>query len=288
MKYSFICAEKAVWPVLVMCRALGVSRSGFYSAQKRPESKRAYEDRRLTVLARAAHAESGGCYGSPRIHEALKDSGEKLSRKRVVRLMQQSGLVGKAPRKFVCTTDSKHHLSPAENVLAQDFSAAKPNQRWVGDVTFLKTPAGWLYLAVIVDLYSRYVVGWATSAVNDTQLVRRALDMAVQHRKPYAGLLFHSDRGSTYASSGYQATLKSYGMRCSMSRRGNCYDNAVVESFFRTLKTELAEEFESHSDGKRKLFEYIEGFYNTRRKHSSLGYRSPAQFETEFLNPTVL
>jgi transposase InsO family protein len=218
-------------------------------------------------------------YGSPRVHRALKKQGIPVSRKRVIRLMQEGGLVGRPKRRFKCTTNSNHDQPVAPNLLGRQFSATAPNQRWVGDTTELRIPNGKLYLAVILDLFSRFVVGWALSAVNDRHLTIRALDMAIRRRCPGAGLMHHSDQGSTYASEDYQGVLERHGITCSMSRRGNCLDNAAMESWNSTLKVELGEDFNSPADAKAELFDFIEVFYNQTRMHSSLDYASPAEFE---------
>ncbi len=278
MKFAFIQAERAL-RIARLCRALGVSRAGFYSWSTRPQSTHDVEDQRLKVLVHEAHLKGRTHYGSPRVHRALKKQKIRISRKRVVRLMQEEGLVGRARRRFRCTTDSDHDLPVAENLLARDFKAGAPNQRWVGDTTELLIPNGKLYLAAILDLYSRFVVGWAVSAVNDKHLTLRALDLALRRRCPGAGLLHHSDQGCTYASEDYQAVLEQHGITCSMSRRGDCYDNAAMESWNSTLKSELGERFESPADAKAKLFDYIEVFYNQTRMHSSIDYMSPAEFE---------
>jgi transposase InsO family protein len=280
VKFAFVEAEKASFPIAFMCRHLGVSPSGFYAWRKRPESPRSWEDRRLSVLVRESHELSRQNYGSPRIHEDLKQAKKiQISRKRVIRLMQQLGLKGKTRRSWVKTTDSRHNLPVAPNLLQRNFEASAPNQRWVGDITYLRSPEGWLYLAAILDLHSRMIVGWAVSAVIDRHLVIKALNEALRRRAPGVGLLHHSDQGSQYASEDYQDVLEANGITCSMSRRGECYDNAAMESWFGTLKTELGESFEGHADAKRKLFDYIEIFYNQKRRHSSLGYVSPAEFE---------
>ncbi len=278
MKFAFI-AEKAELGVARLCRALAVSRAGFYAWCRRPQSAHDIEDERLKVLVHEAHAQGRKYYGSPRVHRALKKQQVQVSRKRVVRLMQEEGLVGRARRRFKCTTDSNHNLPVAANILGRDFKADAPNQRWVGDTTELLTPMGKLFLAVIIDLYSRFVVGWALSAVNDRHLTIKALDMALRRRCPGAGLLHHSDQGSTYASEDYQDILEQNGITCSMSRRGNCLDNAAMESWNSTLKSELGEHFDSPADTKEKVFDYIEVFYNQIRMHSSIGYCSPAEFE---------
>jgi transposase InsO family protein len=281
MKFAFIEAEKARWPVAIMCRVLRVSRSGLYASQKRPESKRCREDRRLTLLTRQAHVEGRRAYGSPRIHRELKAQGIDIGRNRVIRLMNAEGIQGKVRRRFVRTTDSEHTLPTAPNLLNRRFNPEGPNQRWASDITYLRTPQGWMYLAAVIDLYSRYVVGWSVSALIDRHLVMRALEMAIKRRCPSAGLLHHSDQGSQYASEDYQKLLEQRGITCSMSRRGNCYDNAAMESWFGTLKTELGESFPSHAEGKHQLFDYIEVFYNQKRRHSALGYLSPAEYERQ-------
>ena len=279
MKFAFIDAEKAEVPVAAMCRALKVSKSGYYASRRRAESSHAKEDRRLRVLCKEAHERSRRNYGSPRIHEALKKQGEHVSRKRVVRLMKLEGIAGKRRRRWTRTTDSNHEFPIALNLLNRDFTPAAPNQCWAGDVTFLRTPYGFVYLAVVLDLFSRFVIGWAVSAVNDRNLVLAALRMALKRRCPGPGLLHHTDQGSPYASEDYQRVLDDNDIVCSMSRRGNCYDNAAVESFFGTFKTELAEDFESAADVKTQAFDYIEIFYNQQRMHSALGQESPADYE---------
>jgi putative transposase len=279
VKFAFIGAEKANFPIAFMCRHLGVSTSGFYVWRQRPECARAREDRRLAVLTREAHELSRRAYGSPRVHQELKSQGIAISRKRVIRLMRDQGLKGKVRRRWVKTTDSNHELPVAPNLLGRNFLASAANRRGVGDITYLRTNEGWLYLAVVLDLYSRMVVGWAVSAVIDRHLVIKALQMALKRRCPDSGLLHHSDRGSQYASEEFQKALEAHGITCSMSRRGDCYDNAAMESWFGTLKTELGESFDTHAEAKRQLFDYIEVFYNRRRRHSSLGYLSPAEFE---------
>ena len=257
-----------------------VSTSGYYAARGRAESRHAQEDRRLRILVKASFDESRQRYGSPRVHEDLIEQGVRVSQKRVARLMQEDGLVARPRKRFKMTTMSEHDQPVAPNLLGRQFDAQAPNQRWVGDTTELLIGSNAkLYLAAILDLYSRFTVGWAVSAVNDRHLTIKALEMALKRRCPDAGLLHHSDQGCTYASEDYQAVLKAHGITCSMSRRGNCYDNAAMESFFSTLKSELGERFESHGDAKMELFDYIEVFYNQRRRHSTLGQISPAQYE---------
>jgi len=279
VKYRFVDAEKASFPVSMLCRELGISRSGYYARHSRPPSARRVEDRRLKTLIHLAHREGRRNYGRPRIHAELKKAGEHVSAKRVARLMREESLAGKLRRRFARTTDSNHDQPVFENVLDRDFTATAPNQRWVGDITYLRTPNGFIYLAAVLDLYSRAIVGWAVSAIIDRRLAMAALEDALTRRCPDPGLLHHSDRGCQYASDDYQKLLSANGITCSMSRRGNCLDNAAMESWFGTMKTELGEDFESPSEAKRQLFDYIEVFYNRKRLHSSLGYVSPAEFE---------
>ena len=259
-----------------------MTRSGYYAWRARPESAHARRDRRLKVLVQASFTESKQRYGSPRIHRDLVAQDEAVSRKRVVRLMREAGVKARQRKRFKCTTMSDHDQPVAANLLDRQFMAAAPTQRWVGDTTeFVIGESGQLYLAAILDLYSRFIVGWAISAVNDRHLTIRALEMALKRRCPDAGLLHHSDQGSTYASEDYQDVLAAHGITCSMSRRGNCHDKAVIESFFSTLKTELVDRFPIFSEAKMELFDYIEPFYNQRRRHSTLGQISPAAFERQ-------
>ena len=288
MRFPFIAAEKAHHSLALLCRCLRVTRSGFYAWEGRPESAHAKRDRRLKVLVRASFDASKGRYGSPRIHRDLReDHQERVSRKRVIRLMQEDGLTARVRKRFTCTTMSDHDQPVAANLLDRQFTAVAPNQRWVGDTTeFVIGEDGKLYLAAILDLYSRFIVGWAVSAVNDRHLTLNALRMALKRRCPEAGLLHHSDQGSTYASEDYQDVLEAHGITCSMSRRGNCHDNAVMEAFFSSLKSELADRFHSCGDAKMALFDYIEVFYNQRRRHSTIGYASPAAFERAAAAPS--
>jgi putative transposase len=238
-------------------------------------------DERLGVEIAAIHAESRQRYGSPRIHAELLDRGCRTGRKRVARLMRVRGLAGRRRRRFRVTTQSRHPFPVAPNVLARQFARAAPDQAWVTDITYIPTGEGWLYLAVILDLCSRFAVGWALSERITDALTLGALDMALARRRPLSGLLHHSDRGSQYASGGYQRVLAQHGIVCSMSRRGNCWDNAVAESFFATLKIELVHDaaWTTRAAARRDLFEYLEPFYNGRRRHSALGYLSPRAFE---------
>jgi putative transposase len=280
VRFRFIAAEQAYHSLSLLCRCLRVTRSGFYAWRQRPASARAQRDRRLKVLVHASFEASKHRYGSPRIHRDLLEQDVRVSRKRVIRLMQEEGLQARVHKRYTGTTMSDHDHPVAANVLDRQFTADAPNQRWVGDTTeFVIGESGKLYLAAILDLFSRFVVGWAVSAVNNRHLTIKALEMALQRRCPAVGLLHHSDQGCTYASEDYQDRLAARGLICSMSRRGNCYDNAVMESFFSTVKSELADQFASNADAKMELFDYIEVFYNQRRRHSTLGQISPAAFE---------
>ena len=281
MRFAFVDAQKAVWPVNVMCEVLGVSRSGYYAWQGRPASSRELVDGELVVEIKAAHEAGRGHYGSPRVHRALRRNGRRVGKKRIARLMQREGIVAKRRKKFRVTTDSKHADPIAPNVLDRDFDVALPNTAWVTDVTYVSTLQGWLYLAAILDLCSRRVVGWATSAHNDRQLALDALDCATKARNPSPGLLHHSDRGSTYASGDYRDALTNLAMIPSMSRKGDCWDNAVAESFFATIKGEMLddESFETRAQATAAIADYIDGFYNVHRLHSSIDYVSPIEFE---------
>jgi putative transposase len=280
VRFRFIATEKAHHALSLLCHCMRVTRSAFYAWQNRSESAHAKRDRQLKVLVHASFAASKGRYGSPRIHRDLLEQKEHVSRKRVIRLMQEEQLQARVRKRFTCTTMSDHDQPVAANLLDRNFTADAPNQRWVGDTTeFVIGESGKLYLAAILDLFSRLIVGWAVSAVNDRHLAIKALEMALKRRSPEAGLLHHSDQGCTYASEDYQRILDARGITCSMSRRGDCYDNAVIESFFSTVKSELADRFNSFGEAKMALFDYIEVFYNQRRRHSTLGQISPAAFE---------
>ncbi len=281
MRYQFIRAEKAYYPVSVLCRVLQVSRSGFYAWLSQGESCRQQQDRQLLPQIRVAFEASRRTYGSPRIFEELQVWGIPCSRRRVERLMQEAGITPPRKRRFKKTTDSDHPYATAENILDRDFSSPAPNHRWSTDITYIWTWEGWLYLAVVMDLYSRRIIGWAMRKTLARELVLSALRMALEGRNPEGGLIHHSDRGSQYASDDYQRVLKRRGIQCSMSRRGDCWDNAVVESFFATLKQELIHRrrFLTRCEATQEIFDYIEVFYNRQRRHSSLGYLSPAEFE---------
>lgn len=267
-----------------MCRVLEVSRSGYYAWRQRQgtEGRRAEENRRLTERIRGIFAGSRETYGAPRIHAVLRREGKSCGQNRVARLMAAAGIRSRVRRKFrVKTTDSNHGLPIADNLLQGHFAADRPDQIWVADITYIPTDEGWLYLASILDVCSRMIVGWSIQPTLKTGLVLSALFMALGRRTPPAGLVHHSDRGSQYASKEYRDSLEDHGLLSSMSRKGNCYDNAMKESFFHTLKTELVHQrdYRSHEEARASVFEYIEVFYNRQRVHSSLGYLSPVEFE---------
>jgi transposase InsO family protein len=287
VRFRFVEAEKAYYPIRLMCRCLAVSRSGYYAWRNRSPSARSRQDARLKVEIAASHTASRRTYGSPRILRDLREEGHGVSRKRVARLMRELGLEGRRKRRFRATTDSTHRFPVAPNVLMRDFNVEAPNTAWVTDITYLATLEGWLYLAVILDLFSRKVVGYAMSERIDRALVLEALGQALASRPGAHDLVHHSDRGSQYASHDYREALDQAGLMCSMSRRGNCWDNAVAESFFGTLKMELLYELPLQTRGATRsaVADYIEVFYNVRRRHSSLGYRSPVEFELRNGNP---
>jgi transposase InsO family protein len=281
VRFAFIDAEKANHDVSTLCRVLQVQRSGYYAWRSREESAREVEDKKLVVEIRAVFEEKKRRYGSPRVCHELRGRGIRVGRHRVARLMRAQRLQARPRRKFVCTTDSTHGLPTPSNILDRKFDVDAPDRVWAGDVTFLPTSEGWLYLAVLLDLYSRRIVGWSMSERNDESLTLAALRMAINQRQPEPGLVHHSDRGTTYASGRYQDELAKHSMVCSMSRKGNCWDNAVVESFFSTLDIECASSrpFSSRATARREVATYILGFYNPTRLHSSLGYMSPMEFE---------
>ena len=281
MKFAFIAAKQVAFPVVAMCRALKVSPSGFYAWKKRPAPLRTSADKRLTAAIVDAHGRSRGVYGSPRVHRELRARGVRVGAKRVARLMRDRGIRGCRKRRFVRTTNSNHDDPVAPNVLDRDFAAAAPNEAWVGDVTYIATAEGWLYLAVLLDLFSRRVVGWATSELNDRELALAALQQAARTRRPGPGLVHHTDRGSPYASEDYRAALAAHGMVASMSRTGDCYDNAVAESFFASAKAEWLdrEDYLTRKAATASIRQYIDGFYNPARRHSYLDYVSPLEFE---------
>ena len=269
------------YPISVLCETLGVSLSGYHAWKNRPLSQHQREDNQLAEHIHVVYQACRQVYGSPRIHAELRDQGITVSRKRVARLMREQGLSASRRHHRTTTTRSEPGARVAPNLLEQDFTASRPNEKWTGDITAIWTYEGWLYLAVVLDLYSRRVIGWAMAASQDEALIERAFQMALLARHPPAGVLFHSDRGSQYTSDAYRALLADIGATVSMSRTGNCYDNAVTESFFGTLKGECVERFSFQTRGQARqtIFEYVESFYNRVRRHSSLGYVSPAVYE---------
>jgi len=281
MRFTFIAAEKAIYPVRVLCRVLQVTRSGFYAWLGRRPSPRAQANARLQLAIRASHVQSRRNYGSPRVQRDLVAQGFKTSRNRVARQMRAMGLVARRPKRFRVTTDSNHQHRVATNVLKREFAVAGPNQAWVTDITYLWTREGWLYLAVVLDLFARRVVGWAMAEHLRTSLALEALHQALGRRLPAPGLVHHSDRGTQYASDAYRKVLKGHGLVCSMSRKANCWDNAVAESFFSTLKMELIHRrtWDDRATARLAVAEYIECFYNSERRHSTLDYQSPAEHE---------
>lgn len=282
MKFAFIKEHLCAYPVDVSCDVLAVSRSGYYAWLERPISARATRRAALATKARAVHVENRCVYGSPRLHRALAAAGEVVCENTVARVMRDNGIRAKAKKKHVPrTTDSAHQQPVAANVLDRKFTAPLPNQKWAVDITYIPTDQGWLYLAGVIDLCSRRIVGWSMNDHMRTELVSDALSMALAGRNPKAGLLHHSDRGVQYASDDYQKRLSDHGIGCSMSGRGDCWDNAAMESFWATLKTELVhhERYATHEQARASIFEYIEVFYNRKRLHSSLGYLSPEAFE---------
>ena len=290
MKYACIRLYRQQFSVVGMCRALHVSRAGFYAAEGRASSTRARENEVLCALINTIHERSRRTYGSPRIHRELRAGGWRCGRQRVARLMREAGLRARTRRRWrPATTNSKHLYAVADNVLQRRFSitaAGGPDRVWCGDITYIRTREGWLYLAVLLDLGTRMVVGWAMSESLEAELSLAALRMALGRRQPQPGLLHHSDRGVQYAATDYQELLAAYNIRASMSRRANCYDNAVAESFFATLRWELLErqEWVSRTEARSALFEYIEVWYNRSRRHSALDYLSPWQFEQRLLS----
>lgn len=283
MKYRHVINHAGQYPLKLMCRALKVHPQGYHQWQSRSEArkKRADAERALKDRIAISHARSRRTYGRVRVTKDLRAEGILVNEKRVGRLMKEEGLRAKAARKFKATTNSKHDKRVHPNTLDRDFIATRPNEKWVGDITYLWTEEGWLYLAVVIDLFSRKVVGWAIQDRMTSDLVCTALRRAIKHRGCVAHTLCHFDRGSQYASDIFQALLKKHGFACSMSRKGNCWDNAVAESFFHSLKVEAVygETIRTKNEARRSIFDWIEGFYNTHRRHSTLNYLSPAQFE---------
>lgn len=288
MKYQFVAKHKGRYSVGRICALLGIGRSGYYAWKKRKPSQREHKNQALIDLIRLIHKLSRRTYGSPRVYAQLKKQGITCNRKTVARLMRQDGLKGQRKYRRVATTNSKHSFPVAPNLINRDFHADRPNKKWVADITYIPTAEGWLYLASVLDLFSRKAVGWEMSSRIDAELVERALRMALYQRQPDFGLVHHSDRGSQYASHQIRNILAANQIQVSMSGKGNCYDNAVMESFFGTLKNEWVhhQKYQTRSQARTDIFGYIEGFYNTVRLHSSLGYLSPNEFEAKYqFNP---
>jgi transposase InsO family protein len=283
VKFAFVRDHRQRWPVRVICRVLKVSHSGFYAWRKRAPSARALRQKELLEKIRLAHQENQQLYGSPRVHRALLIDGQSVSRNTVAKLMRQAKIRAKSRRRFIPrTTDSAHQMPVTENKLDRDFGACSPNRKWLADITYIPTDEGWLYLAAVLDCFSRRIVGWSMADHLETDLAADALKMALLQRRPRGrDLLHHSDRGVQYASEDYQHLLRKHGIEVSMSGRGDCYDNAMMESFWATLKSELVHErhYATREQATQSIFEYIEVFYNRKRLHSSLGYNSPESFE---------
>ena len=283
MIYRFIREHTDEFRVETMCRVLKVSRTAYYCSLIRPTSRRRIQDEVIKEQILQIYRKSRRIYGSPRIHRKLGKQGIHCGKKRVERLMKEAGIRSIQKRKFKVTTDSKHNLPVAENLLNRDFNASSTNTKWTSDITYVRTKEGWLYLAAIMDLCSRRIVGYSMQKYLSRELVIEALNMAIKSRRPGRGLILHSDRGCQYASSDYQQQLWRHGIICSMSRKGNCWDNAPMESFFHTLKTELVyhRHYESRAEARSDIFEYIEVFYNRLRLHSAIGYESPQNYERQ-------
>jgi transposase InsO family protein len=280
--YRFIDTHQSQWPVRLLCETLEVSPTGYYAWRQCPRSSQEQRHAALLVEIRAVHAEFKARYGSPRIHAELVARGHDCCVNTVAKLMRENGIAAKTARRFRCTTtDSNHELPVADNLLDRQFDPSGANETWLADITYIPTREGWLYLAAVEDLYSRRVVGWSLADHMESRLVVDALELAVQRRLPDEGLLAHSDRGSQYASEHYQRLLEKHGITCSMSRRADCWDNAPMESFFASLKKELVHgaDFATKAEARAAIVEYIEVFYNNQRRHSSLGYVSPAEYE---------
>jgi putative transposase len=281
MKYEFISGHRSALRVKKMCQALKVSRSGYYDWRKRGLSQREQSNRRLLIKIKKSHDGSRQTYGSPRVIADLRAWGETCNKKRVARLMRINGIAAKTKRRFKITTNSRHNHLAAPNLVNQEFAAGASNQLWTSDITYLWTKEGWLYLSVVLDVYNRQIVGWAMSKRLNQGLVIAALNQALNHRTPTRDMIFHSDQGSQYTSDDFRKALKSHGMLASNSGKGNCYDNAITETFFHTLKTELVyfENYQTREEARLSIFEYIEVFYNRKRRHSAIGYKTPVEFE---------
>jgi putative transposase len=285
MKFLAIDQQRREFGVAWMCRRLDVSRSGYYAWAKREPSRRSRDDQRLKVKVAAAFQENRRVYGSPRLVDELRDAGERVSRKRVARLMKEQGLCARIPRRFRKTTDSSHGRPASPDLVRRDFRPSRPDELWAADITYIRTWEGWLYLAVVVDLFSRRVVGWAAATHLGTDLALDALLMAVRNRRPPRGMVHHSDRGVQYSSRRYRKFLKRHGIKSSMSRKGDCWDNAVVESFFGTLKSEVIYRcvLPTRTHARWAIIDFIENFYNPKRRHSTLGNISPIRYEQKFI-----
>jgi len=281
VKYAWIKKHKRLFPTVVMCRVLKVSTSGYYDSIKRSSCTGQVRRRTIAQAVAVSYFESKRIYGYRKVHEDLLEENITCCQETVRRIMRKIGLYSRIKRKFVVTTDSNHTFKIAKNLLGRDFTSKAPNHKWVADITYIPTKMGWLYLAVVMDLFSRRIVGWAMSENIDSKLVQSAMKMALLHRRPDKGLLHHSDRGIQYASDGFQELLEDNDVVCSMSRKGNCWDNACVESFFGSLKSEWVKGkiYETFKDGENDIFKYIEVFYNRKRRHASLGYVSPVVYE---------
>jgi putative transposase len=282
--FRFVEQEKATYPVQLLCRTLGVSPSGYYAWRDRGPSAHARTDAELAMAVREAHARGRGTYGSPRVQAELRDAGRHVSRKRVARLMREQGLAGLRPRRYVTTTIADRAAEPAPDLVDRDFSAPGPDRLWVADITYLPTREGFCYLAAITDAWSRRVVGWSMATGLHTSLITAALDMALARRNPGPGLVHHSDRGSQYTSLAFGRRLREAGIAASMGSRGDCYDNAMAESFFATLEKDLIDrsDWRTAAEARAAVFEYIEVFYNRIRRHSGIGHLSPATFEERY------
>jgi putative transposase len=287
MKYQFIAQHRHEYSITTLCRVLEVSVSGYYAWLKREPSQRSREDAQLAEQVKIAFQSNRCVYGSPRVHAELRGQGICCARKRVARLMREQGLFAKRPRPRTMTTKSEPEARVAPNLLQRDFRADQPNTKWVADTTYIWTAEGWLFLAVVLDLFSRLVVGWSMAALQDATLVVQALQMAIARRRPSSGLLHHMDRGSTYTSESYQALLQQEGMIVSMSRTADCYDNAAAESFFHSFKGECLDDrsFQTRAQARSATFDYIEIFYNRTRRHSTLHYMSPLAYEQAICSP---
>lgn len=285
MKYRVIDAEKAEFPIECLCAAVGVSPSGYYAWKTRTPSRRQHDDMVYLAHIRSLFKASNGTYGSPRMHEDLKEEGLTIGKRRTARLMRDNNLKARQKTRFKRTTDSNHNGPIADNLLAQDFTCDAPDQKWGVDISYIWTAEGWLYLAIVLDLYSRRIIGWSVSNRMKKGLAMEALQRAIALRQPPPGVIHHSDRGSQYCSGDYLKLLAKHKFKISMSGKGNCYDNAMVETVFKTIKSELIwrTSFATRRQAEKAIGQYIDGFYNPRRRHSSLGYQSPLRFEAEMI-----